>query len=356
MSLQELFQAMNMFKDGVQQLGTARAIDDAQSKVQELKTQQLDSMQERAQLSNISQGLTMSLAKIGAPASQISTVAGAIAPAAIGSPEDAYVQGSMAGKDGKGKSMMDFAQGFQDFKAQPDLKKLHIQGNYDIEKSRVQGEAAAQRANLKIDKETDTKFIEFGKALDPAGPRAGEFGKLQNQLNQIGRVDALFQDGFNMAGPQAEEVALGLHRLLSGSNAAHVEQVKALLPKSAMTSAQTLKSYFTNKPELLNNQEFMKSLKKTLDREKSTIQKQYKEVGYRRVTNYFELGSKDPERFHRLLRSQGLDLNEYEKFQANGGTLPDLTPLDQAKAWLQANPTDPNAPAVMKRIQELEGK
>jgi hypothetical protein len=325
MSLQELFQAMNMFKDGMKELGTARAISSAQEQVEQLKTQQMDKMQERAALSSISQGLTMSLAKIGAPVSQVQMAAGAIAPAPITNSNEAYYQGAAAGPV-QGKSLMDLAKSGQQFENQPKFQLQQMENDAKIEASRLQGASAAGRTASKENKDLDKRFVDFGKALNPTGPRAGEYGKLRNQLHQIGRVDTLFQDGFNMRGPQAEEVALGLHRLLSGSNAAHVEQVKALLPKSAMSSAQALKSYFTNNPELLNNEKWMKNLKKTVDREKITIERQAKEAGYANAATNADLIDVDPERFDTMLKSQGLSLKEYKSFLDNAGKIPEPTP------------------------------
>ena len=106
MSLSELFTAMNMFKQGVQEFATARGISQAQEQVEALKGAQMDELERRSALSNIANNLTLNLAKTGAPVSQVQLATGAIAPAAIKTPEEAMMQGALAGPGGAALSQL----------------------------------------------------------------------------------------------------------------------------------------------------------------------------------------------------------------------------------------------------------
>ncbi len=116
MSLQELYQAMGMFKEGMQQYGVARGISQAQEQMDALNQQEMSAIEKRTAMTQISQSLAQNLYKTGAPVAQIQGATGAFAPAPINSAEDAYIQGQTKG------SLADLATGVQKFSNAPKVE------------------------------------------------------------------------------------------------------------------------------------------------------------------------------------------------------------------------------------------
>jgi hypothetical protein len=100
MSLQELFQAMNMFKEGVNQMSVTRGISNAQQQMNQLNSAQMDEIEKRNALQGIANNLALDLGKTGAPVHQIQSAVGAVAPTAIKTADDAILQGALAGPRG----------------------------------------------------------------------------------------------------------------------------------------------------------------------------------------------------------------------------------------------------------------
>ncbi len=140
MSLQELFQAMNMFKDGVNQMSVTRGISNAQQQMNQLNAAQMDEIEKRNALQGIANNLALDLGKTGAPVHQIQSAVGAVAPQAIKTADDAILQGTMAGprgsslvEVGKTSDMLSAAPAFeqqtrtQDFTASENAKNRQMQ-------------------------------------------------------------------------------------------------------------------------------------------------------------------------------------------------------------------------------------
>lgn len=330
MALDDLFQAMNMFKQGVTEYAAARGINQAHQQVLDLKNQQLDAMTERQGLGSIAQNLTMNLASIGAPLSQIQAAVGAVTPAAIEDANDAHLQGLMAGP--KGAGLLQLANSQQNFEMRPDIIKETMKEKEDSDKA----DAKQSTADLK-------RSTEFGKQLDPTQSRAGEFGKLYQQMFQTKKLNALTNNGANLNLTEAnqQEFALGLHRLISGGASAHVDQVKAMLPQSFVNASKRGESYALNEPLPLNNQAWIQSLMATVNREGDVATQAYKEVGYRRAQNYEDLDSKV---FDQKLNAAGLNADEYKTFIANGGSLTGTAQSQPAASGV--GPAQPAAPSI----------
>lgn len=77
---QELFQALNMFKQGVQDFGMQRAISQANDQVQQIRDSSLAEDEKQQQFRNLSQDMTLKFMAAGAPESQIQTFQNAFKP------------------------------------------------------------------------------------------------------------------------------------------------------------------------------------------------------------------------------------------------------------------------------------
>jgi hypothetical protein len=97
MAMQDLFQAMQMFKQGVQELQTSRVISGANEAVQQIKSSEMDEQQQRAELSSLANQMTMNLAQLGTPATTIQQIAGAIGPRRFSNPAEAAMEGAISG-------------------------------------------------------------------------------------------------------------------------------------------------------------------------------------------------------------------------------------------------------------------
>lgn len=89
----EMFKGLAILKQGVQEWATARAINDAQSQVEQMKGMEMNEMKRRAALGQIGNNLALELGKLGAPVHQVQSVVGAIKPEAIRNSQEAYTQG-----------------------------------------------------------------------------------------------------------------------------------------------------------------------------------------------------------------------------------------------------------------------
>ncbi len=183
MSLQELFTAMNMFSNSAKEFGASRAINDAQTQVEHLKAQDMDEMQKRSELSALSNNLTMRLAGLGAPVSQIQTVAGAIAPEKINDSKDAFIQGTMAGK--KGGALLGLADGLN---KNADYSK-NLDRENELAKARITASAMQMKQENQLDGKSKAQILSYQK----------EFNKLTKddtaQLNNLGQAERLLPMG-----------------------------------------------------------------------------------------------------------------------------------------------------------------
>lgn len=209
MALDELFQAMNMFKQGVTEYATAQGINKAHDEVLQLKSQQLDEVKERQGLSSIANNLTMHLASIGAPLGQMQAAVGAVSPPAIKDAQDAYMQGLLAGPD-KGAGLMKLGQTGQTYDAAPKKELANIEGQYKLAAARIGADALVGR---NASKETTTNNKAARDEMNRFEGRA-DVKNLRQNLDAVGKIDTLLQDN-SPTGQQLSKLAL--IRLAQGS-------------------------------------------------------------------------------------------------------------------------------------------
>lgn len=185
---------------------------------------------------------------------------------------------------------------------------------------------AAQNSRLEVttgekQSQFDQKRITaFGDALDPSKARAGSFGDSQKVVNRAERLQTLANaiPSGNLDSRQMEEIAIGLNAMLSGSNTGASEQVKSLVPKTAIGDASKLKEWLFNDPTGTNQQAFIQRMMESVAREKATAEAQIKREQLRRTPRYADLEKSSPDAFYNQLEAYGITKEEYDAWKRGG--------------------------------------
>jgi len=105
--MQDLYQALQMFQQGVQQAAVSTAVNDATRQMQELNQANIDEGQKRQALQQLSNQTALRLTGAGANGTQIQSAFNAIAPQNFGSAEQMQLEGQLSGN----KQLMDVSSG-----------------------------------------------------------------------------------------------------------------------------------------------------------------------------------------------------------------------------------------------------
>jgi hypothetical protein len=145
--------------------------------------------------------------------------------------------------------------------------------------------------------------------LDPDKNRAGNFGVISSKVQAADRLKTLigsFKDG-NLPAAQTEELALGLSNMIAPGNGGSREQVKALVPASALGDATKTASWLANQPLGANQQAFVKQMEHTVDREKGVAMDQLNQIRAGRLAAHSWLQQVAPDKFNAILQNKGMD-------------------------------------------------
>lgn len=97
MSMQDLFQALQMFQNGVKEAAATSAVNDAAAQMQQIKTQITDEAEQRRALQDLSNQTALRLTGAGASGTHIQSAFNAIAPQNFGSAEQLQLEGQLSG-------------------------------------------------------------------------------------------------------------------------------------------------------------------------------------------------------------------------------------------------------------------
>ncbi len=143
--------------------------------------------------------------------------------------------------------------------------------------------------------------------LDPNKARGGNMASNQKRIDNADRVNALLAQVHNNPDPrQMEELAISTQALLSSSGSPAAEQVKALIPHTAMGSAQAFKEWLMNDPQGTNQQEFVKRMADTVQREQEVARGQVQKAQKARLSAYGKFKDADPDTYNSIMNSYGL--------------------------------------------------
>ncbi len=94
--MNELFQSLQMFQQGMGELATGRAVRGAADMAQQINMNEKDEFEKRRQLTQIGTGLAAQLSAMGTNQAQIQSSVGAIMPQQLQGPQDFFQQAAMA--------------------------------------------------------------------------------------------------------------------------------------------------------------------------------------------------------------------------------------------------------------------
>lgn len=94
--MDDLFKALQIYGQGVQQFQMGRSIQGANQAVQQIRASDENEAKKRAQLQEVANSLTLSLASQGIPATTIQAVAGAAGPEKVANAEEAFIKAGLA--------------------------------------------------------------------------------------------------------------------------------------------------------------------------------------------------------------------------------------------------------------------
>lgn len=206
--------------------------------------------------------------------------------------------------------------------AQKDIAKMALEG-----KETAREEAKKDRELMlnmtqaqKEDQRAQDRLVKLGEALDPSKSVRSAFGISKIGFDRAERLQALtsaFPSG-NLDRRQIEELAVGLNSLLGGSNSPAREQVRALVPKTALGDSLKLYEWLSSSQTGLKQQEFVKRLSDTVSREKETMENQLKRTRFQRIAPFSDLEKQSPDTFYDILRSNDVDPAEYQAWKKGG--------------------------------------
>lgn len=96
MSMNDLFQSLQMFQNGARELATGRAIRSAADQAQQINTMEQDEFAKRQQFSQLGQGLAAQLSALGASPTQVQQMSANYMPQQMQGPQDFFQQAAMA--------------------------------------------------------------------------------------------------------------------------------------------------------------------------------------------------------------------------------------------------------------------
>jgi len=224
-------------------------------------------------------------------------------------------------------------EGWKNFTAN-DLKEF---GQHPLEEqAKIEGRkierdtlaAAKAEAADKKSAEAKTKagrkqLAEMSKTLSPNRRQVGALGQANANFHAAERLEGLVkraeisQEPLNFTGPESEEFALGVARLLSTGGAQARSQVEALVPQSAKGKLQDTLSWLLNKPMGREQQEFFKRMYSTNITEKEIARQQVQRAQLSSLVLHENLKN-DPEFYDDWVRNvEGAGLSEdiYDEFK-----------------------------------------
>lgn len=174
-------------------------------------------------------------------------------------------------------------------------------------------DAAKGKATEKENKE----FTKFGEALGTGWTaRSGNAGKVQSVINSAERLNGLFSqfpDG-NVPVAQTTELTTAVAGMISGGSPQSQHQIDSMVPSTMRGKAEDIAAWVTGNPMGRQQQEFIKQLRDTTNREYEIANKQKSQWQYETLSNWEHLRNSNPDRFKRMVKVKtGYDPDELEQ-------------------------------------------
>lgn len=250
MAFEDLFKGLDMFKQGVQEYHTSKAINEATDQLKELSASNMDQTEKNTATLQLGQQVAMHLQALGAPQDRIKGTQSAIQSQLPTNAADANMMALLTGKSSYG----DIAKQAQNFGMQPEITKLGIEnqnklqqiglenkGKLDVAAMRRPGEgmsALTDAANNKLTEHDTLKSNlqdlqgQIDTGLTSVGPVAGRNPIRALKPNdaafdaQLGQMIALYKKNITGTGMSAEESKMLAANMPSSNDTTDVFRAK----------------------------------------------------------------------------------------------------------------------------------
>lgn len=188
MSNAELFQALQMFQQGVSQAATTAAVNDAAQAMQDIHSQITDQAQQRQALDQLSRQTALRLTGTGASGTQIQSAFQAVAPQQYGSIDQLQIDAALSGNNQQGQ----VAQSLIADKRQQAMKMLQMEYGFKqaMEDKKFNRDLLLEQMKLsKTNKELKPEEIAFQTNINVAD-------KMINELEDTIKTHGTFELGF----------------------------------------------------------------------------------------------------------------------------------------------------------------
>jgi hypothetical protein len=165
------------------------------------------------------------------------------------------------------------------------------------------------------------KLTKLGDEIDPSKNVRNAFGIAKIGFDRAERLQTLaeaFKNGNLVRDAEIEELAIGLNQLFSGSAVGSREQIRALVPHTAVGNAMKLKQWLFNEPTGMNQKAFVDRMNGSIVREKNTMGDQIKRTQLQKIAKYNFVRKADPEGWEEVLLSYGVNPDDYDEWVKGG--------------------------------------
>lgn len=193
------------------------------------------------------------------------------------------------------------------------LPTLEKSREFDL-KTKELGLKRESDRTAKTEKENEKRIEALKNDLDPNKARGGNLAANQKQYDKSSHLLGLIgaYNDKNLDSRETEELAIGLQSLLSQGNPA-AEQVKALVPQSAVGDIKKFKEWLLNEPEGKDQQAFIERMEHSIQRQRDIYSDQIKGAQIARLSGHQKLKESDPQTYNNLLSSFGVFPEDIER-------------------------------------------
>ena len=335
-TIDQLMAAFGAFGQAAQEYGATKGIQDATLAVQELKKNtELDYQQRIAAQGQIANQLQAGLAGLNAPQAQIAAAVGAVAPPKISSAADALALANNSTDPVERKALLDEYKVRAKNEGELELAQkkplMQQEQTFAIERIEKQNELTAKAAAIKgttsLTKEENQRLFEVSRQYEEKAT------PLRQAMRQAGTARELLSSG----NPVGESAAINGLVKASGDTGVITEADREAFGGSKAYLARVSRAASQARSGKLDKEsrQFLLQVADVFEKKQSRELENYADRFTGRVVNAVGV-DKD-----RALSIVDPELYEKRKMQAK---------TSEAEAWARANPNDPRAKEILKRL------
>lgn len=182
------------------------------------------------------------------------------------------------------------------------------------ESANTRADAAGERKNATQQKTDEKTEQTIGESLDPTKGKAGQYGEYIKKVDNADAINQLIRekngDLKNLDSRQMNELAIGVNRMLGGSEAA--SSIAHLVPHTIVGDTSKVIEWLTNDPKGTDQQAFVKKMAETVDREHQVWSDKAKAAAVNRLHNFDSYFARNPDRLQAVLDQHGITMDQYK--------------------------------------------